>query len=136
MSWGLRMTEPSQPPSYSSCEQLQETKPCHWSGLKGQVLYKLADIGLGSITITSEQEDIVDFTKTFMDFTMTLIMQQEIGQKSDTFAFLKPFEPSVWLSIILYFIDHMSPYGCRYLSKDKKMSLQERKLHFITVCGL
>ena len=75
MSWGLRMTEPSQPPSYSSCEQLQETKPCHWSGLKGQVLYKLADIGLGSITITSEQEDIVDFTKSFMDFTMTLIMQ-------------------------------------------------------------
>ena len=137
--------EPSQPFSYGSCEQLEETKSCHWSGLKGQVLYKHADIGLGSITITSEQEDIVDFRKSFKDFTMTLTMQQEIGHKFDTFVFLKPFEASVWLSIISvlllvtiisYFIDDLSPYGCQYLSKDKKkMSLQERKLHFITVSG-
>ena len=131
--------EPSQPPSYGSCEQLEETKPCHWSGLIGQVLYKHADIGLGSITITSEREDIVDFSKSFMDFTMTLIMQQEIEHEFDIFAFLEPFEPRVWLSIIsvlllvtiiLYFIDRMSPYGCRYLSKDEKNEFTGKDFKF------
>ena len=72
--------KPSQPLSYGSCEKLEETKPCHQSGLIDQVLYKHADTGLDSIKIISEQEDIVDFSKSFMDFTMTLIMQQEIKQ--------------------------------------------------------
>lgn len=58
------------------------------------------DIALAPITITAERELDIDFSKPFMDFSMSLIMQKPGEPKIDIFAFLSPFTSGVWLSTI------------------------------------
>ena len=58
-----------------------------------------ADLAIGSLTITSEREKHIDFTKPFMDFTMSLIMRKPPEEKVDIFAFLLPFKSELWISV-------------------------------------
>ncbi len=59
-----------------------------------------ADIAIGSLTITAEREKAIDFTKPFMDFTMSLIMEKPPEAAVDIFAFLQPFNPELWVSVV------------------------------------
>ena len=58
------------------------------------------DIALAPITITAERELLIDFTKPFMDFSMSLIMQKAGDPPMNIFAFLQPFTGAVWVSTI------------------------------------
>lgn len=58
------------------------------------------DIALAPITITADRELDIDFSKPFMDFSMSLIMQKPGDPPIDIFAFLSPFTSGVWLSTI------------------------------------
>lgn len=52
------------------------------------------------ITITAERELDIDFSKPFMDFSMSLIMRKPGEPPINIFAFLLPFNGRVWLSTI------------------------------------
>ena len=43
---------------------------------------------------------MVDFSKPFMDFKISLLMQKPEGEELNLFAFLQPFQMDVWLSTI------------------------------------
>ena len=58
------------------------------------------DIALAPITITAERELAIDFSKPFMDFSMSLIMQKPGEPPIDIFAFLLPFNSGVWFSTV------------------------------------
>ena len=58
------------------------------------------DIALAPITITAERELVIDFSKPFMDFSMSLIMRKPGEPPIDIFAFLLPFNAGVWFSTI------------------------------------
>lgn len=58
------------------------------------------DIALAPITITAVRELDIDFSKPFMDFSMSLIMQKPGDPPINVFAFLLPFTSGVWLSTI------------------------------------
>ena len=75
--------------------------PC-WSYLYFCFLFcfQRAHVAIGAITITAEREEIVDFSKPFMDFKISLLMQKPTGEELNLFAFLQPFEMNVWLSTI------------------------------------
>ena len=75
--------------------------PC-WSYLYFCFLFcfQRAQVAIGAITITAEREEIVDFSKPFMDFKISLLMQKPTGEELNLFAFLQPFEMNVWLSTI------------------------------------
>ena len=51
------------------------------------------------MTITSTRQQVVEFTKPFMDFSMALIMEKPKGKSLDLFAFMRPFHPVVWVSL-------------------------------------
>ena len=57
-------------------------------------------MAIGGITIDSSRQQVADFTKPFMDYSMALIMEKPKGRTVDTFAFLKPFGQSVWFSLV------------------------------------
>lgn len=59
-----------------------------------------ADIAIGSLTITAEREKVIDFTKPFMDFTMSLIMEKPPEAKVNFFTFLLPFKLELWISVL------------------------------------
>jgi len=52
------------------------------------------------ITITADRELAIDFSKPFMDFSLSLIMQKAGDPPINNFAFLQPFTSAVWLSTI------------------------------------
>lgn len=57
-------------------------------------------MALVPITITAERELSIDFSKPFMDFSLSLIMQKAGEPPINNFAFLQPFTGGVWLSTI------------------------------------
>ena len=60
-----------------------------------------ADIAIGSLTVTSARERVIDFTSSFMDFTMAILMKKPKIQKHGYFQFFRPFTFGMWISIIV-----------------------------------
>ncbi|XP_019635244.1 PREDICTED: glutamate receptor ionotropic, delta-1-like [Branchiostoma belcheri] len=90
-----------------------------WNGMVGQLVQKRAHIAVSALTITSEREDVVDFTKPYMDYGATILLKKP-EQKYNVFAFLEPFNFQVWACIlgsilivgfILYILNRISPYS-------------------------
>ena len=72
---------------------------------------------LGSISITSEREAAVDFTKPYMQRSYNLLIKKP-REKSSIFQFLWPLSYEVWfliisaltvIGVLLYFLDRLSP---------------------------
>ena len=57
-------------------------------------------MAIGAITITAKRELVVDFSKPFMDFKISLLMPKPTEEELNLFGFLLPFEMDVWLSTI------------------------------------
>ncbi|CAF1041188.1 unnamed protein product [Didymodactylos carnosus] len=56
-----------------------------------------ADLGIGALTITSAREKVIDFTKPFMNFGITILFRKPLRTKPNLFAFLAPLSLEVWL---------------------------------------
>ncbi|XP_020632392.1 glutamate receptor 2-like isoform X2 [Orbicella faveolata] len=94
----------------------------NWNGLIEYIVNKKADVAIGAITISAARELYVDFSKPFMDFKVSLLMQKPKKEDVNLFVFLQPFERDVWLSTIavviaitflIFCLDHFSPSGYR-----------------------
>ncbi|CAB3985655.1 glutamate receptor 2-like isoform X1 [Paramuricea clavata] len=102
-------------------------KTGRWSGIIGELIDQKAEMGTGSLTITAQREKAVDFSKPFMDFKMALILRKPVEEELNMFRFLDPFSPIVWLctvmavfamTIFMYIVDYLSPYGNRKTAKE------------------
>ena len=98
-----------------------------WNGIIGELIDQKAEMATGSLTITAQREKAVDFSKPFMDFTMALILRKPVEEEPNMFRFLDPFSSIVWLctvmavfamTIFMYIVDYLSPYGNRKTAKD------------------
>lgn len=85
------------------------------------------DMALVPITITAQREQDIDFSKPFMDFSLSLIMQKANEPAINNFAFLQPFTGTVWLStigVVLFItgmmcvMDYLSPFGYRARARE------------------
>ncbi|XP_076314970.1 putative glutamate receptor [Tachypleus tridentatus] len=71
-----------------------------WNGMIGMLERKEADIAVGSLTITRDREDAIDFTFPFYEEpTKILLPKPETESKLWTVA--KPFRWQVWLAVLL-----------------------------------
>ena len=98
-----------------------------WTGIIGELIDQKAEMATGSLTITAQREKAVDFSKPFMDFTMALILRKPDEKPPNMFRFLDPFSSIVWLctvmavfamTIFMYIVDYLSPYGNRKTAKE------------------
>ncbi|XP_015776388.1 PREDICTED: glutamate receptor 4-like [Acropora digitifera] len=102
--------------------ELKISKEGKMNSLITDLVNKKAHVAIGAITITATRELDVDFSKPFMDFKISLLMQKSTEEELNLFAFLLPFEMMVWLSTIavvigvtflIYCLDYFSPNGYR-----------------------
>ncbi|GFS71805.1 glutamate receptor ionotropic, delta-2 [Nephila pilipes] len=77
----------------------------NWTGLIGMVQRMEADIALGLLSVTEERAKAVDFTTPYY-VDGTAFIAEMPGPLSPIFAFLYPFEQSIWIScaVILLFV--------------------------------
>lgn len=81
-----------------------------WNGMVRELIDQKADIGLTLMSITSERENVIDFTVPFTDTTgLTILMKREVKRNS-LFKFLEVFEAKVWLCIFAAFLSARYAY--------------------------
>lgn len=81
-----------------------------------------ADLSISPMTINSERLKILEFSKPFMQFTMSLITKKLHTNDDDLTTFMLPYSTEVWLltlkclllvAVLMYLVNFFSPYGHR-----------------------
>ncbi|XP_057333872.1 glutamate receptor 1-like isoform X2 [Microplitis mediator] len=98
--------------------------PGGWDGMVGELIRKEADIAIAPMTITSERERVIDFSKPFMSLGISIMIKKPIKQKPGVFSFLNPLSKEIWVcvifsyigvSIVLFIVSRFSPYEWRLI---------------------
>jgi len=61
---------------------------------------KRADIGLGSLSVMAERENVIDFTVPYYDLVGITILMKKSKTPTSLFKFLTVLETDVWLCIL------------------------------------
>lgn len=59
-----------------------------------------ADIAIGPITITSERERVIDFSKPFMSHGIAIMMKKPVKENDGIFSFLNPLSNEIWVRFV------------------------------------
>ncbi|XP_030227218.1 glutamate receptor ionotropic, NMDA 2D [Gadus morhua] len=101
-----------------------------WNGMIGEVVYKRADMAIGSLTINEERSEVVDFSVPFVETGISVMVSRSNGTVSPS-AFLEPYSPAVWVmmfvmcltvvAVTVFIFEFFSPVGYnRSLRSGKK----------------
>lgn len=78
-----------------------------------------ADVCIAPLTITYEREKVVDFTKPFMNFGISIMIKKPEILKPGVFSFMEPLETKIWVCIVfaycvvstgLFLVSRFSPF--------------------------
>ncbi|KAG8312620.1 hypothetical protein J6590_018262 [Homalodisca vitripennis] len=75
-----------------------------WGGLIKELMDKKADIGLTSLSITAERENVVEFTVPYYDLVGMSILMKRHNPKTSHFKFLTAMEGDVWLCVLVTYV--------------------------------
>ncbi|XP_053467411.1 glutamate receptor, ionotropic, N-methyl D-aspartate 2Ca [Ictalurus furcatus] len=91
-----------------------------WNGMIGEVVYKKADMAIGSLTINEERSEIIDFSVPFVETGISVMVARSNGTVSPS-AFLEPYSPAVWVmmfvmcltvvAVTVFVFEYFSPVG-------------------------
>ncbi|KAI8499742.1 hypothetical protein Bbelb_227930 [Branchiostoma belcheri] len=113
-----------------------------WNGVIGQVLSRHADIAATDLVISAAREEVVDFTKPYLDYGVRLILRKPADKEQNWWGFLAPLDGTVWwsilgavfgVSVLLYLLHRYSPYGSykQHHGPDKHHSDLKETVWFI-----
>lgn len=74
-----------------------------WTGIIRELMDKRADIGLTSLSVMAERENVIDFTVPFYDWVGLSIMMMRPSTTPSLFKFLSVLETTVWLCVLAAF---------------------------------
>lgn len=69
-----------------------------WDGIMGELIRRESDIAIASMTITSERERVVDFSKPFMSLGISIMIKKPAKPRPNFFSFLNPLSKEIWVS--------------------------------------
>ncbi|XP_013416771.1 glutamate receptor ionotropic, kainate 2 isoform X2 [Lingula anatina] len=90
-----------------------------WNGMVRELIDMKADLTVAPMTITYVREQVIDFTKPFMNLGISILFKKPEASTPDLFAFMSPLSFEVWLymlaayvgvSITLFVLARFSPY--------------------------
>lgn len=93
-----------------------------FTGIVGEITKSRADLSTSPLTINSERLQVLEFSKPFMQFTMSLISKRMDTNYHDLTTFMLPYSTTVWLvtlacllfvTVLMYLVNFFSPYGHR-----------------------
>lgn len=93
-----------------------------YTGIVGEITKNRADLSTSPLTINSERLEVLEFSKPFMQFTMSLITKKGDTNYQDLTTFMLPYSTTVWLvtlacllfvTLLMYLVNFFSPYGHR-----------------------
>ncbi|GAB1597397.1 glutamate receptor, partial [Argonauta hians] len=82
----------------------QKLKNGTWDGMIGELTRSEANIAIAPLTITSQREEVVDFSKPFMNVGISIMIKKPEKQKPGVFSFMEPLSLEIWTCIIFAFL--------------------------------
>ena len=61
-------------------------------------------MAIAPITITSERERVIDFSKPFMSLGISIMIKKPMKQKPGVFSFLNPLSQEIWVRLLQHMI--------------------------------
>ncbi|XP_045769552.1 ionotropic receptor 25a [Maniola jurtina] len=114
----------------------------NWNGIVKELIEKRADIGLTSLSVMAERENVVDFTVPYYDLVGITILMKLPRTPTSLFKFLTVLENDVWLSILaayfftsllMWVFDKWSPYSYQN-NRDKYKDDEEKREFTLKEC--
>lgn len=103
-------------------------------------LLQEADIIVGSLSVTTEREAVVDFTLPYYDFAGIQILFQDPEDNDGLFSFMTVFHWDVWLclaavllttSILLHVFDRLSPFSGKDQLQNQRVFNMKESMWFV-----
>lgn len=63
-----------------------------------------ADMAIAPLTITSERERVIDFSKPFLSLGISIMIKKPVKQKPGMLTFLSPLSKEIWVCVIFSYI--------------------------------
>jgi hypothetical protein len=77
-----------------------------WDGMIGELIRHEADLAVAPLTITSERERVVDFSKPFMSLGISIMIKKPVRYSPGFLSFLNPISKEIWVSCLHNFCLH------------------------------
>ncbi|CAF0794953.1 unnamed protein product [Rotaria sp. Silwood1] len=90
-----------------------------WTGMIGELVRHEVDLAIAPLTITSQRENAVDFSKPWMNLGISILIGEQEKRKPGVFSFMEPLSKEIWMcitfayigvSVILFLVSRFSPY--------------------------
>ncbi|ESO92173.1 hypothetical protein LOTGIDRAFT_121144, partial [Lottia gigantea] len=97
----------------------KDEKTGEWNGLVKQIIDRKADLAVAPLTISYVREQVIDFTKPFLNLGITILFKIPKSEKPGLFSFLNPLAIEIWLYVIgayllvsftIFVLARFSPY--------------------------
>ncbi|KAL7047475.1 hypothetical protein ACKWTF_002928 [Chironomus riparius] len=94
-----------------------ETKT--WNGIVRELIERKSDLAVASMTINYARENVIDFTKPFMNLGIGILFKVPTSQPTRLFSFMNPLAVEIWLYVLaaytlvsftLFVMARFSPY--------------------------
>lgn len=81
-------------------------------------LLQKVQMAVAPITITSDREKVVDFTKPFLNLGISIIIKKPVDKGAHIFSFMEPLSSEIWMcilfayvgvSVVLFLVSRFSP---------------------------
>jgi len=95
------------------------------------LLLQKADIAIAPLTINSQRERVLDFSKPFMELGISIMIKKPEKLKPGVFSFMAPLSTHIWLcivfsyvgvSMVLFLVSRFSPYEWQIEDKMSGLS--------------
>jgi hypothetical protein len=71
-----------------------------WNGIVSELIDKKADLGVAGLTISFQREQVIDFTKPFLNLGISILYKRPLKKTPNLFSFLSPLSIEIWLYMI------------------------------------
>ncbi|CAL8101103.1 unnamed protein product [Orchesella dallaii] len=95
-----------------------EDKNGEWDGMVGELVRREADIAISALTISSERERVIEFSKPFMSLGISIMVYKPKKHSPGVLSFMSPLSNEIWLcvffayigvSIVLFLVSRFNP---------------------------
>ena len=85
----------------------------------GELVRREAEIAVAPLTISSQREEVADFTKPFMSLGISIMIKKPVKKRPGVFSFMSPLSMEIWMfvsfayigvSIVLFLVSRFSPH--------------------------
>ncbi|CAG2170364.1 unnamed protein product, partial [Oppiella nova] len=80
------------------------SNPGQWNGLVRELILNKADLAVAPMTISYAREEVIDFTKPFMNLGIGILFKIPTQMPTRLFSFMNPLAVDIWLYVVVAYI--------------------------------